>query len=269
MNKEIHVEKNELGLPLEYKKLPEFFDAHNMTNKTEITNRVIEKLLRKHDIRTVLDFSCGTGSQVFFLNKFGYKITGVDFSSSLLEIARKKSLRENLSVNFLDGDMRKLEVGKFDAVITIFNAIGHLTKIDFNKTLKNIYKNLNDEGLYLFDIFNLEAMTDTAVNNLAMDYKKTVKDNQVHHTQHSTINKDKGLITSYDNYIIDKIGGSVKRINNKFTLQIYKAKELRLMLAENGFKTLGQYGIDGSEFKEYKTINILTLAQKQCFLKSK
>ena len=265
----MHLEKNELGLPLEYKKLPEFFDAHNITNKTETTNRVIEKLLCKHDIRTVLDFSCGTGSQVFFLNKFGYKVTGVDFSPPLLEIARNKVLRENLSINFLDGDMRKLEVGKFDAVITIFNAIGHLTKIDFNKTLKNIYKNLNDEGLYLFDIFNLEVMTDTAVNNLAMDYKKTVKDKQVHHTQNSTINKDKGLITSYDNYIIDKIGESVKRINNKFTLQIYKAKELRLMLTENGFKTLGQYGIDGSEFKEYKTINILTLAQKQCLLKSK
>ena len=262
MHNEIHVEKNELGLPLEYKKLPEFFDAHNITNKTETTNRVIEKLLSQHDVKTVLDFSCGTGSQVFFLNKFGYKITGVDFSPSLLEIARKKALRENLSINFLDGDMRKLEVGKFDAVITIFNAIGHLTKNDFNKTIKNIYKNLNDDGLYLFDIFNLEAMTDTAVNNLAMDYKKIVKDKTVHHIQHSTINRDKGQITSYDNYIIDKVGGGVKKINNKFTLQIYKAKELQLMLAENGFKTLKQYGIDGSEFKECKTINILTLAQK-------
>ena len=265
----MNVKKNEFGLPLEYKKLPEFFDAHNITNKTETTNRVIEKLLSQFDVRTVLDFSCGTGSQVFFLNKFGYKVTGIDFSSPLLEIARKKVLRENLSINFLDGDMRILEVGKFDAVITIFNAIGHLTKPDFNKTLKNIYKNLNDGGFYLFDIFNLEAMTVNAVNNLAMDYKKTVKDKHVHHTQYSTIDIDKGLITSYDNYIIDKIGGSVKRINNKFTLQIYKAKELQLMLAENGFKTLEQYGIDGSEFKECKTINILTLAQKQCLLKSK
>ena len=259
----MHIEKNEFGLPLEYKKLPEFFDAHNITNKTEATNRVIEKLLCQHDVRTVLDFACGTGSQIFFLNKFGYKVTGVDFSSPLLEIARKKVLRENLSINFLDGDMRKLKVGKFDAVITIFNAIGHLAKTDFNKTLKNIYKNLNDGGFYLFDIFNLEAMTVNAVNNLAMDYKKTVKDKYLHHTQHSTINKDNGLLTSYDNYIIDKIGDSVKRINNKFTLQIYKAKELQLMLANNGFKTLGQYGLDGLEFKEYKTINILTLAQKQ------
>ena len=71
-----------------------------------------------------------------------------------------------------------------------------------------------------------------------------------------------------DNYIVDKIGSNEERIYNKFTLQIYKAKELQLMLAENGFKTLGQYGIDGLEFKEYKTINILTLAQKATSFKS-
>ena len=32
----MNVEKNEFGLPLEYKKLSEFFDAHNITNKTAI-----------------------------------------------------------------------------------------------------------------------------------------------------------------------------------------------------------------------------------------
>jgi len=261
----MNIEKNKLGLPLEYQILPELFDAHNITNKTERTNRIIEKLLSQHDVKTVLDFSCGTGSQVFFLNKFGYKITGVDFSPPLLKIARKKATRENLSITFLDGDMRKLEVGKFDAVITIFNAIGHLSKTDFNKTLKNIYNNLHDGGFYLFDIFNLEAMNVNTINNLTMDYKKTVNNKTVHHIQHSTINRDKGQIASYDNYIIDKVGGGVKKINNKFTLQIYKAKELQLILAKNGFKTLKQYGIDGSDFKEYKTINILTLAQKNTY----
>ena len=158
--------------------------------------------------------------------------------------------------------MRKLEVGKFDAVITIFNAIGHLSKTDFNKTIKNIYNNLHEGGFYLFDIFNLEAMTTNTVNNLSMDYKKVVDNKRVHHIQHSTINKV-FQITSYDNYIIDKVGAGIKKINNKFTLQIYKSKELKLILAKNGFKTIKQFGIDGSDFKKNKTINMLTLAQKK------
>ena len=37
------------------------------------------------------------------------------------------------------------------------------------------------------------------------------------------------------------------------------------MLAKNGFKTIKQCGIDGSDFKKNKTINILTLAQKKTF----
>ncbi len=260
---EMNIETNKLGLPLEYQILPELFDAHNINCKTKVTNNFIHKLLSQYGVKTVLDLSCGTGSQVFFLNKLGYKVTGADFSPPLLKIARKKAKKENLSITFLDGDMRKLKVGKFDAVITIFNSIGHLSKTDFNKTIKNIYNNLHEGGFYLFDIFNLEAMTVNTVNNLAMDYKKIVDKKRVHHIQHSTINKVKGQITSYDNYIINKDREGIKKINNKFILQIYKAKELQLILAKNGFKTIKQFGIDGSCFKKNKTINMLTLAQKK------
>ena len=87
---------NKLGLPLEYKKLPEFFDAHNIGDDTDAKNSVIEKILKKHKIKTVLDLTCGTGSQVFFLAKHGYKIVGADFSSDLLKIARKKSQKRKI-----------------------------------------------------------------------------------------------------------------------------------------------------------------------------
>lgn len=49
--------------------------------------------------------------------------------------------------------MRDIKVGSFDAVITIFNAVGYLTKKGFEKAMRNIYNNLNNNGLYVFDIF--------------------------------------------------------------------------------------------------------------------
>ena len=70
------------------------------------------------------------------------------------------------------------------------------------------------------------------------------------------------FLTSYDNYTIQKNADKPTRINNKFSLQIYTAKELREMLLRNGFKTLDQYGIDGSEFSHKQTNNILTVAKK-------
>jgi ubiquinone/menaquinone biosynthesis C-methylase UbiE len=218
-----------LGLPLEYQKLPEYFDAHNICDDTDVKNGVIEKILKNYKVKTVLDLTCGTGSQVFFLAKYGYEIVGADFSSSLLKIARKKAKKEKRNVRFIDGDMRTIQVGSFDAAITMFNAVGHLTKFGFEKAIKNIHRNLKDGGIYVFDIFNLEALTDKIVSDFSMHSHRVVSDAQIHNVQCSTIDRKNGLLTSYDNYTIQKNADKPIRINNKFSLQIYTAKELREM----------------------------------------
>ena len=258
--------QSRLGLPLEYNKLSEYFDAHNIHEDTDAKNEVIRKLLQKHVVKTVLDLTCGTGSQVFYLIKHGFKVIGADFSPDLLKIARQRASKDNVDAEFIDGDMRTINVGKFDAIITIFNAIGHLTKGDFEKAIKNIHNNLDDGGLYIFDIFNLQAMTDKLVNNLAMDLNKTIDDVKIHNIQYSTIEKDAGLLTSYDNYSIQKNDDKPKVLKNEFTLQIYTVKELREILAKNGFEVVEQYSMDGTEFLEDESSSMLTVARKIWFL---
>ncbi|QDQ39375.1 class I SAM-dependent methyltransferase [Legionella geestiana] len=127
-----------LGLPIEYQQLPQFFDAHNINDGTERKNALIEKLLKEQGTKTILDMTCGTGSQVLYLAQHGYKITGSDLSPALIDSARNKAKKMNLNVSFIVGDMRSVNAGKFDAVITIFSAIGHLDKSDFEITLQNI-----------------------------------------------------------------------------------------------------------------------------------
>lgn len=255
------MKKSKLGLPLEYTKLHEYFDALT-AGDTDAKNRLIEKILKKHKVETVLDLTCGTGSQVFWLAKRGYKVTGADFSPALLNIAKEKARKEKINIRLLEGDMRKIKVGNFDAVITISNAVGHLTKADFEKAMRNIYRNLKKGGLYVFDIFNLDAMTDAAVNDLAMDLKKTVNNTKVRNVQYSKINRKSGRLTSYDYFSIQHGSDKPKILKGKFTLQIYNAKELREMLKRNGFETLSQCGLDGAKFLEDKTTNILTVAKK-------
>ena len=256
------MEKSRLGLPLEYEKLSKYFDARNIGDDTDAKNGVIERLLKTHKVQTVLDLTCGTGSQVFFLTKRGYKCVGGDISPALLEIARTKAHNEKIDVKFIDGDMRTLKVGNFDAVITIFNAIGHLTKAGFVKAMKNIHQNLKSGGIYVFDILNLEAMTDAVVSDLAYCVNKKFNDSQMYIVQYSTIDRNNGRLTSYDNYIVQKNAAKPERFSHKFSLQIYTAQELREMLAKNGFETIGQYAMDGSKFLEKKSLNILTVARK-------
>jgi ubiquinone/menaquinone biosynthesis C-methylase UbiE len=253
--------QSKLGLPLEYSKLHEYYDVLCAAD-SDAKNRLIEKTLRKHKVKTVLDLTCGTGSQVFSLAKHGYKVTGADFSPALLKIARDKARKGKIKVRLIEGDMRTIKVGSFDAVITIFNAVGHLTKSGFEKAMRNIYRNLKTGGLYVFDILNLDAMTDQAVTALAMDLRKTIKNTKIRNVQYSKLNQKSGRLTSYDRFTIQKGSDKPKELKGKFTLQIYTAKELREMLARTGFETVGQYGLDGSKFSEHKTTNILTVAKK-------
>ncbi len=254
--------KSQLGLPLEYQKFPEYFDSHNINAETAAKNALIESLLKENKVKTILDLTCGTGSQVFFLIKKGYQVVGADFSPGLLKIAREKALKQKIAVEFIDGDMRTLKVGTFDAVITIFNAIGHVSKIGFDKALKNIHKNLKTNGIYVFDIFNLEALTDKVIENFKMDLTNEVDGAIINNKQYSSLDRKKGILTSYDSYIIKKDGDKEQKFNNKFSLQIYTEKELKEILNKNGFKILAQYDMKGKKFVAGESLNVLTVAQK-------
>lgn len=255
--------EHKLGLPLEYQQIPEYFDAHNVSKDTEAKNALIEKLLKDQKVKTVLDMTCGTGSQVFYLFERNYEVVGSDFSPALLDRARSKAKEKNRNITFIDGDMRTTKIGKFDAVITIFNAIGHLTKTDFEKALQNIHANLKDGGIYIFDIFNLQAVTDKIIDDFKMDNEYVVNDVKIRHVQHSEVDKERRLLISHDYYTILRKESSPEIFTNTFSLQIYTVAELQAMLERNGFKVIGQYDMYGNKFVAEKSLNILIVAKKK------
>jgi len=138
-----------------------------------------------------------------------------------------------------------------------------LTKPGFAKTLKNIRSNLKNGGIYVFDILNLEAMTDSAVADLAYYVHKKIDDTQILAIQCSTLDRKNGILTSYDNYLVQKKADKPKRFHHKFSLQIYTAQELQEILAKNGFEIINQFGMDKEKFLKNKTTNILTVARKK------
>jgi len=248
--------------PSHYNKEAEHYDEFNEKN-SELINGVLEKILKKYKVKTIIDLTCGTGSQVFWLTKHGYEIIGADINSSMLKIARTKARREKVDVKFIKGDMRSLEVGKFDAVITIFNAIGHLTKLDFEKAVQNIHRNLNEGGLYLFDIFNLSyLLNDNNITRLTIDWQKINGDTKIRDIQYSTIDEN-GVLASYTKSYVQNGANKPKVSKSAQTLQVYTAKQLEEILTRNGFEVLDQCAIDGSKFIENKTERLLTIAMKR------
>jgi 2-polyprenyl-3-methyl-5-hydroxy-6-metoxy-1,4-benzoquinol methylase len=252
-----------------YDKEAQHYDSFN-EERSAVINKTIENILKKHNVKTVLDLTCGTGSQVFYLHQQGYDVIGSDFNAKMLEVARNKALQQKLNIKFIQGDMREVQVEQldslskhlFDAVITIFNAIGHVTKSDFEKTIQNVHANLKPNGLYIFDIFNLDYMLhENNITKLTIDWQTVTKNIKAREIQYSTIDQD-GTLASYT-ILHEQTDDQQPQISQSFqTLQIYTAQQLKNMLEKNGFKVLAQTDVDGSEFKQFESERILTVAQK-------
>ncbi len=225
----------------------------------KIANPAIYNILKKYNAKTVLDLTCGTGNQVFWLAKRGYKVVGADLSANSIRVARQLAKERKVRIRFLHGDMRNIKVGKFDAVITMFNAVGHLTKPGFERAMRNICGNLNDRGVYIFDIINTKSA------GLNHDVDKTTELNgvMVHNIQLCRIDVKTGIMSvdeafcRWKNHSDLEVG---KRV--RWTMQTYTAKWLREMLSKNGFEVVGQYALSGSRFSDTRSKSILTVAQK-------
>ncbi|MDA0911050.1 MAG: class I SAM-dependent methyltransferase [Proteobacteria bacterium] len=259
MNKQV---QHTSASPAHYDKEAKHYDAFNEARSVQI-NQLIEQVLQENNVKTVLDLTCGTGSQVFWLAERDFEVIGIDINEKMLAIASEQAKQKNMLLRFELGDMRTSHVGQFDAILTIFNSIGHLTKADFALALQNIHTNLNHGGFYIFDIFNLDYLQyEDNITKLTIDWQKKSGDITAREIQYSTISKA-GVLASYDIYHEQK-GCEASTISTAFqTLQVYSAQQLKILLEQRGFKVLQQTDIDGSPLIPTVSERILTVAIKQ------
>ncbi|GAC1429902.1 MAG: class I SAM-dependent methyltransferase [Terriglobales bacterium] len=73
----------------------------------------------------VLDVACGTGNSAIPAAKAGAKVTGVDIASNLLEQARARAVKDDVQVQFDEGDAENLPYkdGQFDYVVSMFGVM--------------------------------------------------------------------------------------------------------------------------------------------------
>ncbi|MBU3180195.1 class I SAM-dependent methyltransferase [Clostridium psychrophilum] len=105
-----------------------------------VLNYIYKKIRRKKNAN-VLDIGFGTGILTTQLYNDGYNITGVDFSSNMIDIAKLKMPNANLiNYDFSKGLPDEIKNSHFDFIISTY-AIHHLTaeeKIDFIKLISNM-----------------------------------------------------------------------------------------------------------------------------------
>jgi ubiquinone/menaquinone biosynthesis C-methylase UbiE len=124
----------------------------------------VDALLKEHSrgrCTRILDVACGTGSHSFWLESFGYDVTGIDASAEMIEQARRKAAARSSRVNFIVQDMRALDVPgpRFDAALCLFDSIGYArTNGAVCETLRGIRRHLRAEGLLILEYWHAAAM---------------------------------------------------------------------------------------------------------------
>lgn len=99
----------------------------------------------KIEARTLLHLGCGAGGNDYTFKRY-FKVTGVDISKDMLEIARNL----NPEVTYVCGDMRKIELKECFDTVVIPDSIGHMTTVgDLRKAIITASDHLKPGGVLL------------------------------------------------------------------------------------------------------------------------
>ncbi len=222
-------------------------------------NLFLKRIFQKNKAKKILDLTCGTGAQAIYLSNY-FNVTAADLSRGMLSVAKKKVKTKKLHIRFKQGDMRHKIYGKFDGIITMFNAIGHLTKPEFEKTLRNVHRQLNNNGLFAFDIFNMDFMRKHFVNDF-IDTAKTEGDKILVRINHNTLDRKNGIM-HLNQHIYFQEHFRLREEKDSWDMQIYSLKEAEKMLNKNGFKLVSVRGPGAGTFKGDGSISFLLVARK-------
>jgi glycine/sarcosine N-methyltransferase len=115
---------------------------------------VLDRLIQAHlPTRTVLDCTCGIGTQAIGLALKGYRVHATDLSPTAVERAQREAESIGAELTFGVADLRTLREnvqGEFNVVLSCDNSLAHfLTDADMQLTLDNMRAMLAPGGLLL------------------------------------------------------------------------------------------------------------------------
>lgn len=102
----------------------------------------------------VVDLACGTGSSTLPFAARGYRVTGIDLSPPMLELARSKAEAAGLPVDFKQMDLRSLSLPeRFEMAVLFQDGLNYLlTENELRQAFIGVRNLLQPEGFFIFDL---------------------------------------------------------------------------------------------------------------------
>lgn len=215
----------------------------------------------------VLDLACGTGRILIPLAAGGHKVTGLDNSPAMLDVARKRVAEARLGrrASLVLADMRRFALGRsFDLAIVPLGSFHHLASAkDQRSALASIAEHMLAGGLLVLDLVNptpesLSAADGTLVHQLTAPFPgpdgpevviKLVARSLAFEIQTET------QLVMYDRLSSD---GSVTRVVVEMKMRYLFRYEAEMLVTAAGFRLRDLYGdYDFSPYGESSSRMIL------------
>lgn len=139
-----------------YDRLGAAYDQGPHVEVAEGFFRAVRGIARARAPGLLLDLGCGTGLLTELLARTGCRVRGVDISSRMLRVARRRCRRFGARVRFARGDLRGFSTPEpAAAAFACADVVNHFTAAkDVVAFFRSVRRNLVPGGVFVFDALN-------------------------------------------------------------------------------------------------------------------
>ncbi len=237
-----------------YANLAKWFEYLNDDCGYENWSQYFVAKLRKYPLAEGLDVGCGGGWFTRAFQRAGYRMTGLDLSAEMLDVAQEAAMKAGLRGEYLLGDITKFRTPKkFDFVTAVNDCINYIPKEKLLSAFKSVKSALKKGGIFLFDISSERKFRDKIANTVSVDDRDEV-------TYLSFNREEQDGVTMEVTLFVKEQDGKYTRLDELHRQYIYTEEEIRSALAAAGLTSVEVEGHLGED--KAQSDRIFFLAQK-------
>ncbi|MFS0575287.1 class I SAM-dependent methyltransferase [Sporosarcina sp. 179-K 3D1 HS] len=182
--------------------------------------------------KRILDIGCGTGVLSFKFAERGAEVAGVDLSSDMLDVAKKRATALSLPVNFVQQPMEKLDgFHNYDAAVIAIDSLNYVTdEAKVKETFRRIYSSLKKGGSLLFDVHSTYKM-----DEIFLEGPFTYDDGRIAYIWETEMGEEIHSIHSALSFFVEQENGLYRRFDERHAQRTFPVYEYVKMLVDIGF----------------------------------